>query len=79
MCPPVRPPMKPRPRVSGSDETSFDDLAGDSADSKLAQTLLLMIEPGDEFRNTNQILKQTVTEPHPYASSRLHLFGTRPP
>jgi hypothetical protein len=51
MCPPVRPPMKPRPRVSGSDETSFDDLAGDSADSKLAQTLLLMIEPGDEFRN----------------------------
>ena len=75
--------MKPRPRVSGSDETSFDDdLAGDSADSKLAQTLLLMIEPGDELRNNesiDRIIKQTITEPNPYASSRLHLFGTRPP
>jgi hypothetical protein len=69
--------------VSGSDETSFDDdLAGDSADSlKLAHTLLLTIEPGDEFRNNesiDRIIKQTITEPHPYASSRLHLFGTRP-
>jgi hypothetical protein len=43
--------------VSGSDETSLDDdLAGDSADLlKLAQTLLLMIEPGDEFRNNESI------------------------